>query len=156
MPTSLDSILTLDPASTSTSSPSSTEPHPVPYYATWGDLVDDYYRMTPLLPEDSSDLLLPALQESRLSHAVRIQLLQDSQIALDLLFEDVETDNCMSKEVSKPPYSPRGCLAPPPDYVPFSPEGYINEPPIYFLPQDLMPAYHCLPHPPSYASVLPQ
>ncbi|KAG1816779.1 uncharacterized protein BJ212DRAFT_1480635 [Suillus subaureus] len=150
MRASLDNILPLDPASTSTSSPSSTEPGDllsVLYYATWRDLVDDCYRTTPLLPEDSSGSLPPALQESQLSHSVRIQLLQDSQNALDLLFEDAKTDNqCMGRGFSIPPYSPRGYLAPPPDDVPLSPEGYINEPPIQFL----LPACHCLPHPPSY------
>jgi hypothetical protein len=146
MRNSLDNVLTLD--SPSTTSPSSAGPGDqpsVPHYATWRDLVDDYYRMSPLSPEDSSDLLPPALQESQLSHSVRIQLLQDSQIALDLLFEDAQTDNCMSKGFSVPSYSPEGYLAPLPDYVPFSPEGYINEPPIHFLP-----AYHCLPHPPTF------
>lgn len=151
MRTSLDNVLILDPPSTS--SPSSAGPGSlpsVPYYASWRDLVDDYYRTTPLSSEDSSDLLPPALQESQSSHSVRIQLLQDSQIALDLLFEDAETGNCMSKEFSIPSYPPEGrYLAPPPDYVPFSSEGYINVPPIHFLPA-------CLPHPPRYVAFMLQ
>ncbi|KAG1773396.1 hypothetical protein EV702DRAFT_1201085 [Suillus placidus] len=144
MHTSLDNI----PASTPTSSPSSLEPGDlpsVPYYATWNDLVDDYYKMTLLSPEDSSDSLPPALQQSQLSHSVRLQILQDSKITLDLLFEGAEIDSCMSKG--------SGYLAPPSDYVPFSPQGYINEPPFHFLPQDLLPVCHRLPH---YIAFTPQ
>ncbi|KAG2039150.1 hypothetical protein BDR03DRAFT_952985 [Suillus americanus] len=153
MRTNLDNIQTLDPASTSAFSPSSAEPGDlpsIPDYTTSRDLVDDYYKTTPM---SSADSLPQALQESQLSHSVHLQILQDSQIALDLLLEDAKTDNqCMNKGFSIPPYSPRGYLAPPPDYVPFSPEGYINEPPIQFL----LPACHCLPHPPSYINFTPQ
>ncbi|KAG2337810.1 hypothetical protein BDR05DRAFT_952384 [Suillus weaverae] len=109
--------------------------------------------MISLSPEDSPDSLPPALQQSQLSHSVRLQLLQDSKIALDLLFEGAQIDNCMKKGFSIPPYSPRGYLAPPSDYVPFSPQGYINEPPFHFLPQDLLPVCHRLPH---YVAFTPQ
>lgn len=92
--------------------------------------------------KNSSDLLPPC---TPLSHSVRIQLLRDSQIALDLVIEDAKTNNqYMSKEFSIPHYSPWGYLAPPPDYVPFSPEDYINDTPI----QLSLPACRCLPHPP--------
>ncbi|KAG1730999.1 hypothetical protein EDB19DRAFT_1912665 [Suillus lakei] len=156
MAISSDIILTSDTASTSTSSPSSAKPGdlpPVPYYTTWDDLVDDYYRMSPLSPEDSSDSLSPELQESQLSRSAHIQLLQDNQIALALVFGDDETDSCMSEKSSIPPYSPEGCINEPPIQPP------IQLPPIHFLPQGLPAALplpsvlsrlHCL-----YAAVIP-